>query len=273
MSSMRWIIFSLGLLASSLHAVPPSPVEFVAIIASYNNERWCIKNLKSIVSQSYPHLKIIYVNDCSTDRTGARVAAYIKKHKLENRCQLINNSIRKGALQNFYETIHRLEPHKVVAMIDGDDRLAHSRVFEKLAKVYGKGHVWVTSGNYTTEPYTGSSYCEGYSEEVIQAREFRACALWQGCQLRTYYAGLFQKINTCDLMYGNSFLPMSGDFAVMFPLFEMAAKGHIAFIKEPIYVVNTANPISDIKKNAELQRFLCGYVRGLPRYEALDTLP
>ncbi|HXF28448.1 MAG TPA: hypothetical protein VN457_01240, partial [Chlamydiales bacterium] len=68
------------------------------------------------------------------------------------------------------------------------------------------------------------------------------------------------------------FLPMTYDLAMMFPMFEMASQGHIHFIKEPIYIVNTVNPISDRRKNLQLQRNINKYLRSLPPYAPLQTL-
>src|SRR6185295_11782716 len=184
------------------------PVEFVAVIASYNNERWCIKNLESVAMQTYPYLHIIYVNDCSTDKTGELVATFIKEHNLEDRCTLINNPVRKGAMQNFYETISKIEPYKVVAHIDGDDWLKHNKVFELLASIYQDGEIWVTTGNYETEPFTEPSICFGYPQKVLKACSFRRYKKWQGCQLRTFYAGLFHRIQKVHFMWNSQFLPM-----------------------------------------------------------------
>src|SRR5579862_2014832 len=104
--------------SSTLFAMsqPQKKVEFVVVIPSYNNERWCIQNVESVVNQTYPHIEIIYVNDCSKDKTYELVAAYIKEKNLQHRFTLINNPVRKGAMQNIYETIQKIAPHKVVAV-------------------------------------------------------------------------------------------------------------------------------------------------------------
>ena len=247
------------------------PIEFVVVIPSYNNEQWCIANLESVVNQTYPHFTICYINDCSTDKTGQLVDQYIKEKNLEGHLNVIHNGNRKGAMANLYMAISRLDPKKVVAVVDGDDRLAHNGVLELLAKTYADRNVWITHGNYTTEPFTKESYCEEYSKKTQSKLRFRK-SKWMGCQLRTFYAKLFQLIEKEDLMWKSEFLPMTYDLAIMFPMLEMASFGHIRFISDPIYVVNTVNPISDRKKNVQLQRDLDKHLRTLPSYKPLKEL-
>ena len=247
------------------------PIEFVVVIPSYNNEKWCVKNLDSVTEQTYPHLSFIYINDCSKDATGELVDQYIKEKNLSHKFKVIHNETRKGAMANIFNAVHTIKPHQVVAVVAGDDWLSDRYVFEKLAKVYKEQDAWITHGNYTSEPFTKKSYCKAYSQHVQEERLFRKTK-WYGCQLRTFYAKLFQMIKKEDLMIDDQFLPATYDLAIMFPMLEMASKGHIFFIKEPIYVVNTSNPISDNKEKKELQKRLDLYLRELPSYLPLQTL-
>src|ERR1700730_12157659 len=56
---------------------PEDPIEFVIVIPSYNNEKWCIGNLESVMTQTYPHFTVCYINDCSSDKTGELVDQYV----------------------------------------------------------------------------------------------------------------------------------------------------------------------------------------------------
>lgn len=268
---VRWLLaFILFAFPAFIKALD-APIEFVIVIPSYNNEKWCVKNLDSVCSQTYPHWSIIYINDCSQDKTKELVTKYIKEHKLEGKITLINRKERKGAMANYYKGCMLAPARKVVATLDGDDWLAHPKVLVKLAKIYANKKVWATHGNYTSEPFTRESYCTAYPEKVQKANSFRK-ARWMGCQLRTFYAKLFHMIKKEDLMWQGEFLPMTSDLAFMFPILEMASKGHIYFVEEPIYIVNTANPISDVRKNKELQDKLNRHVRSLTPYKPLDVL-
>jgi glycosyltransferase involved in cell wall biosynthesis len=268
-----FFIFSFLLSTSSCIAKEKAKqmIEFVIVIPSYNNEKWCIKNLDSVVNQTYPHITYLYINDCSKDNTGQLVEAYVKEKNLTDRFKVIHNETRKGAMANIYNAVQSIEPHKVVAVVDGDDWLRDEYVIEKLARLYQDGTIWITHGNYTSDPFTKESYCKAYSKEVQKKLKFRKTR-WYGCQLRTFYAKLFHLIKKEDLMLDGQFLPATYDLAIMFPMLEMASKGHIHFVKEPIYVVNTANPISDNKEKKELQKRLDNHLRGLQPYLPLPTL-
>jgi len=53
--------------------------EFVVIIPSYNNENYVVENLESVCWQKSTNpYEILYVNDCSTDRTREVVETYVK---------------------------------------------------------------------------------------------------------------------------------------------------------------------------------------------------
>ncbi len=249
-------------------------IEFVIIIPSYNNEQWYKANLDSVVNQTYPHFSIHYINDCSQDKTGQLVDQYVKDAGLElkGKIQVTHNSLRRGAMANLFSAITAIDGKKVVVVVDGDDRLAHTGILDILAKQYADKSVWLTHGNYTTEPFTKASYCKEYPKKVQKKLKFRSSKKWMGCQLRTFYAKLFHLIKKEDLLFNGDFLPMTYDLGIMFPMLEMASDGHVRFIEEPIYIVNTVNPISDRKKNAKLQKELDTHLRNLPSYQPLKEL-
>jgi len=265
------VSFAGSLQASSQKAEPTPIVQFFVVIPSYNNERWCIKNLESIVNQTYPYVSILYINDCSSDATGRLVDEYIMQKGIQNRCKVIHNQTRKGAMANIYSAISACDPHKVVVIVDGDDRLLNDKVLEKTAKIYSSGNVWCTYGNFITEPFTIKSFCKEYPADVRKKVEFRSHQ-WLAGQLRTFYAKLFHLIKKEDFFWQGNFMPMTSDLALMMPILELSTNGHIYFVKEPNYVVNTVNPISDVKKNKYLQLSIEYYLRSITPYTPLQTL-
>jgi glycosyltransferase involved in cell wall biosynthesis len=248
------------------------PVEFVILVLSYNNEQWCIQNLESIANQTYPHWTMHYVNDCSSDRTGQMVEEFIREHKIEHKCTLVNNTMRKLAMANFYESVHSIDPEKVVVICDGDDWLANDSVLEKLAAIYSDGSIWMTYGNYRIWPNNGDSCCAVIPDNVREEKLFRSYN-WVSSHLRTFYAKLFQQIKKEDFIgIDGEFFPMTCDLAMMFPMLEMASKQHYHFVSDIIYIYNCANPINDYKVNLKLQLTIDEYIRSLPPYEAIETL-
>ncbi|HXF29789.1 MAG TPA: glycosyltransferase family A protein, partial [Chlamydiales bacterium] len=240
-------------------------------IPSYNNERWCIQNLESIVRQSYPHYSVIYINDCSTDKTGQMVDDFIKTRNLQKKFTVIHNKKRKGALCNLYTIISSLPPKTIVVTVDGDDELYGTQVLDRIANEYKNSAVWMTYGNYVTSPPSGPSCCGEIPKEVAENRTFRSFQ-WVASHLRTFYAKLFQKIKKKDLLIKGEFYPATWDQAFMLPMLEMSSKGHFRFIQDPLYIYNIQNPINDSRVRLELQLALDKHIRAKRPYPALHTL-
>lgn len=254
---------------ASLEAAPPT--WFVIVSPSYNNAKWCVRSLNSVRRQNYPHWSLVYVNDASTDDTRVRVERFIEKYQLKDKIQLINNEQRSGAMANFYNVISSLDPKVVVVTLDGDDRLAHGGVLELLAQVYADPNVWMTYGNYRTEPGHVPSLCAPFPDEVLRKRSFRKHP-WVSSHLRTYRAKLFQKVKRADFMWHGFFVPSACDVAIMMPLLELASLGHIRYIPEVLYLYNVGNPIRDVTVNGRLQINITKYIRSRKPYKPLKTL-
>jgi glycosyltransferase involved in cell wall biosynthesis len=263
-------LFSSALAFSALPV--PEALEFVIVIPSYNNEKWCIENIASCLNQTYPYFTVYYIDDCSRDRTGELVERYVTSRRLGAKCTIIHNTERRGALANLYSTISMIDPKKIVVTVDGDDTLESPEVLTKLAAVYADRSVWMTYGNYKRNipPYYFSC-CEPFPQAVAKHRTFRSYK-WVASHLRTFYAGLFQRIKKEDLLWKGKFFPMTWDLAFMMPMLEMASRGHFRFIKDVLYVYRITNPLNDFRVNEPLQRNLDEYIRKKPPYPALEIL-
>lgn len=258
-------------LSCGLFAKMPSKIDFVVVIPSYNNEQYCLHNLNSLAKQTYPFWKAIYINDASTDRTGALVEAFIKSRNLQDRIEVVHNAKNVGAMANFYNWINKIAPEKVVVHLDGDDRLAHPQVLETLAKVYADKKTWVTYGSYRPEPDDFVRVCKPLPESVLKKNSFRDHE-WVTSHLRSYYAKLFHNIKKQDFMVNGAFVPMACDLAIMFPILEQASDGHIRYIPEELYIYNYQTPINDEKKNYNLILDMDKKIRKKHRYKKLKNL-
>lgn len=247
------------------------PIHFVVIIPSYNNQKYCDENLSSLAMQSYKNWSAIYINDCSTDETQQKVEEFIAHHHLQDKIKLINNKKNMGAMANFYNAIHTLPGHHVVVNLDGDDRLAHKHVLKRLRDVYADKNVWMTYGNYRSEPDHVKSVSRPFPKKVLKEASFRTFS-WRSSHLRTYYAKLFQKIKKKDLCINGVFAPMAPDVALMFPMLEMASDGHIHFIKEVLYIYNYTNPLSEhnISRQRQIEAEMA--IRNKKPYKKLSKL-
>lgn len=252
-----------------LHAAVEKPI--VVIIPSYNNATYVEKNLNSVYDQEYDNYRVIYIDDCSTDKTLERVRKIVARRGQEHRTIIIHNDYNCGAMANFYHAIHTYcDVWDIVVQIDGDDALKHNRVLARVNQEYSEHDVWLTNGRYVSVPQGKNDEQHRYSPGIIQRCAYREVEKVPS-HLRTCYAGLFKRVRLQDFFYQGDFLRMTCDFAILFPLLEMAGS-HIGFIDEILYEYNCTNPINDFKKNVILQLHLNHVLRSREKYKPLKIL-
>lgn len=255
----------------TLFAAMPGQADFVVVIPSYNNEKYCIANLQSLAAQTYPFWQAIYINDASTDKTGQLVDEFVQKNNLGHKIKVVHNKKNVGAMANFYNWINKIRPQHIVVHLDGDDRLAHPKVLEKLAYVYADQTVWMTYGSYRPEPDDYVRVCKPFPDWVLTKNAFREFE-WVSSHLRSYYAKLFHNIKKKHFLYKGKFAPMACDLAIMFPVLEQASDGHIRYIPDELYIYNYQSPINDVKKNLSLILDVDKYIRKMKPYKPLKKL-
>ena len=248
------------------HAAEEKP--FVVVIPSYNNKDWYPSNLDSVLKQKYQNYRVLYLDDASTDGTGSLVQDYLLENDPAHKVTLIQNKERVGALENIYRAVWMCEPSEIVVTVDGDDWLHNDQALAFLNEIYSDPAVWMTYGQYISYPTGdgfGSQQLPGW---VIESNSYRSYD-WVTTHLRTFYAGLFQKINKEDLLYDGKFFPVTWDLAFMFPMLEMSGP-HSRFISSLLYVYNVATPLSDNKLHRELQRHLDTVIRAKNSYVPIE---
>ena len=254
--------------SGTLCGITEKPIAIIS--ASYNNIQWYKKHLDSVFAQDYHNVHLYYTDDCSTDGTGDAVEAYVKEHGWQDKVTLIKNKVRVGALANQYNAIHQCSDDTIAIILDADDWFAHPGVLKFINNVYSKNDVWLTYGQFIEFPTNKRGFCTPMPEWVVGNHAFR---LYEHIpsHLRTFYAGLFKKIQKDDLMLDGQFYRMTGDMATMIPMIEMAAD-HYQFVPNILLVYNTANELNDHKVSKELQSRIDKHVRSLPRYPKLQSL-
>ena len=242
----------------------------VVVIPSYNNEKWCEKNLRSVFEQNYSNYRVIYIDDCSEDNTCQKVKEFIQKEGKKKNVSFISNKERKGALNNLYNTIHSCKDEEIIVTLDGDDWLAHEKVLSCINEFYANPNVWLTYGQYIDYPSFDKGLCSPYYKSRLKRYGIRKHE-WISSHLRTFYAGLFKKIKLEDFLYKGKFFEAAWDLSFMMPMLEMAGKNFL-FVDEVLYVYNRANPISDGIIKQQLCKKLDNYIRSLSPYPLLkDT--
>lgn len=243
----------------------------VVVIPSYNNQRWYIDNLQSVLSQNYDNFQVIYTDDCSPDNTGNLVEAYLTEHDLGNKVSLIKNTDRRGALHNLYTMIHMCPDDAIVVTLDGDDWFPDNEVLTRLNAVYSANDVWLTYGQFKMHPSGIQGWACPMPDYIVENNVFRDFQHLP-THLRTFYAWLFKEIKLKDLLYLGEFYPMTWDMAMMFPMIEMAGERH-QFIPEIMYMYNDANNLSDHHVSRQFQAYLAQIIKKKPHYKRLTKQP
>lgn len=238
-----WTTYVLG---EGVKGIPNYPVvenkPLVVVIASYNNEKICEKNLESIFEQTYNNYRIIYIDDCSTDKTLEKVKECIAKHHMEGKVTLIHNETRQTKLPNLYRAYHSCQDDEIIVAIDGDDWLAHEHVLEFINQTYQNPDVWLTYGSAITHPQYKEISGKYIPQKVLKKGEIRKSKKFEISMLRTFYASLFKQIKLKDLLYQGKFYPNTDDIATMYPMIEMARE-HVLYIPDVLYIINDNNPL------------------------------
>ena len=242
----------------------------VVVIASYNNINYFRKNLSSVFDQRYANYHIMYIDDSSTDGTYDAVKNFVAKYRMQEKVTLIKNEKRCGSLHNQYYAIHQCNPTDLIIILDGDDWLFDNNVFSYINSIYQDHSIWLTYGQFVQYPNGHRGWCVDIPKDVVMNNGFREFTHVPS-HLRTFYAGLFQKIKKEDLLYNKDFFRMSGDIAAMFPMIEMAREGHFKFIPKILLVYNAANPLNNYKVVHGLERTLDLAIRRRKRYDPIKN--
>jgi glycosyltransferase involved in cell wall biosynthesis len=241
--------------------------KFVIVIPSYNNELYCDKNMASVLKQNYSNYRIIYVDDCSSDKTVEKVDKIIDGSIKSKYITLIKNKERVGAMENLYNMIHSCEDDEIIITVDGDDWMVGTDVLSKLNGIYSNDDVWMTYGQHKRTDNMPYDLSAQYPKDIIASNSFRSHK-WSASHLRTFYAWLFKKIKKEDLMYAGKFYSMTYDLAMMFPMLEMSGE-RSRFISEIFYVYNRDNVINDNKVSLKTQLNFDRIIRSKPKYQKI----
>ena len=143
----------------------------------------------------------------------------------------------KTCIENLQDLIAGVHPETPIAWVDLDDWLAHPDALAHAFEAHQAG-AWVTYGSFV--------HADG--EKVViyphQAGWTIRQDSWRASHLKTFRAGLFQRIRKPDLqvLVGAErrleWITRAVDLAVMFPILEMAGYERTTFIPETLVVYN-----------------------------------
>jgi glycosyltransferase involved in cell wall biosynthesis len=246
---------------------------FEIVIPSYNNAEWAERNLMSVCFQNYPRDKyhVTYINDASTDGTGKIVTDFIERNGLEKYVTLINNTTRKGQLENRFRAFQSVPDHTIIAECDGDDFYADDNVLAELNALFQDQNTWMAYEIILrTFPGNRISKIEPFTYDEILYHSFRDFLNRPTWPVRCYYAWLFKQVKLKDLLYDGNFYPVLTDPAYMIPMLEMAGF-HNQYITKILYIRNRGNPLAAIKTwSPEFRKKVYAHLSSQEPYDLID---
>ena len=233
------------------------------IVPFFNAEKYLERCLNSIINQTYKNFQVKLVDDLSTDSSYG-VAAEICSN-FEN-FDLYKNSRRLGLLNNI-DNLLSLEienpSNTIDILIDGDDYLHNSEVFNFLNEKYLNTKCLITHGSFlTSKGVQGKKYPRFVREFNLYRKYF-----WYASHLKTFRHDLWLSINQNDLLDKNGqYFSCATDLAIMFPMLEMAGNRQ-QYVKDILYVYNEFNPISNHNIRRKEQISAANEIRRKKRYK------
>lgn len=215
----------------------------VILTGFYNAEKYVMRSISSIMSQTHKDFKCYITHDMSTDNSVQIIYDLIKN---DERFILINDYEKKlYQAGNFDRTIRfnsDIKDDELLIEVDGDDWLPDSGVFERINRVYQNPDVWIANGSFK---YSNGQL--GFSSPQTNFGNLRG-SRFTASHIRTWRAFLWRNINENDLKDENgNYWQWSGDLCFMFPMLEMAGEKHYKFMNEINYIYNETNPINEHK--------------------------
>ena len=203
------------------------------IVAAYNIEKFIDRCIKSLVTQTYPHLEIILVDDGSTDRTGEICDDW--SHK-DDRITVIHKT--NGGLSDARNAGIRRARGKWLGFVDGDD-YALPTMYEHLYQ--HRVEQGITACGYQTEengilrPYPATDKNMSPKESVFFHLENELKARYYGT-LTYWGAYAWNKLYDRALFTGVLY-PVGKTFEDVYIIFDLVRRAaSIRFIPDCEYV-------------------------------------
>lgn len=103
------------------------------IIPIYNVEEYIEECLESVYQQTYPHIEVILVNDCTPDHSMTIANTIVAKYKDKFPTTIVNHEQNKG-ISEARNSGMKIAKGEYIYFIDSDDAIM-SNAIESLARV------------------------------------------------------------------------------------------------------------------------------------------
>ena len=218
-------------------------MKIVVAVTLYNSADDIEIALLSIMSQKYKNFICYITDDMSTDNSADIAEKLIAD---DDRFKLIRNTEKRYQGGN-YDLICRdmpdVDDDDIIIEVDGDDRLANSKVFDRVIETYESGDIWIANGSFI---YADGRM--GFSKPVTDIAALRH-GPYTASHLRTWKAFLWRAIRPEDLRNSDGdWWDCSCDLVFMYDMFELAGLEHYTFMETVHYIYNDENPFNEHKQ-------------------------
>ncbi|MDO5516018.1 MAG: glycosyltransferase [Clostridium sp.] len=129
------------------------------VVSNYNNEKYIVECLDSVINQTYKSIEIIIVDDCSTDKSVQLIESWISRRSEEEKRNIVflclprNTGFSGAVTAGLY-----LARGEYIAMQDGDDVSHLNRIETELNYLKNREDINMVGTNYAVfENYVGQA--------------------------------------------------------------------------------------------------------------------
>lgn len=270
------VLFSLSLLLT----INAEDKHFFFIILSkdtkedYDEKSIATANLKTIFTQDYANYHVIFCDNTLSALTEQKVKTYAAQYNKTDNLIYLKNQNHHNALHTIYNSIHGYCPdNSIILLINEDICLTPTtNILSNLNLVYQNDDTWLTYSDYLmlSSENRDDNPLESYVPSIIENNTFRHnpfCSL----TLKTFYARLFKNIKITDLLYSDSFFPLSINLQIGLYLLELSGT-HSQYIDTPLSIYNTPSSNNNADSENFKRKFFEFFIKNSPCYSPVTYL-
>jgi glycosyltransferase involved in cell wall biosynthesis len=251
------------------------------IIPFYNPGDYFDMCINSVLTQDYDNYEVLFIDDSSTDDSYKKIpdCTYQTNEKNEpirnekgeliiteihpileiTKCLKVNawkSSRRLTALANIHNAIINFstEPDDIIFILYGDDWLVNKNVLKKINQHYNEQDCLLT---YGSSKLSDGKKC--YSSNYLE-KEFPILrrVTPKFSHPLTFRKSLYNKFCELDPRFDqfldktNNWFTSCSNYAIFYPLAELAGFEKTLHINDIIYIYNVDNPLNSEKVNSDL---------------------
>lgn len=251
------------------------------IIPFYNPGDYFDMCINSVLTQDYDNYEVLFIDDSSTDDSYKKIpdCTYQTNEKNEpvrdekgeliiteihpileiTKCLKVNawkSSRRLTALANIHNAIINFstEPDDIIFILYGDDWLVNKNVLKKINEYYNEHNCLLT---YGSSKLSDGKKC--YSSNYLE-KEFPIIrrVTPKFSHPITFRKSLYNKFCELDPRFDqfldktNNWFSSCSNYAIFYPLADLAGFERTLHINDIIYIYNIDNPLNSEKVNSDL---------------------